>query len=1589
MVNSTINYGVYEMNSVQTKLDEARSELLGIGLFNNRLINYKLLTTRGVKIIDESPPDVYQILVKDGKTMSFLPKDESEEDSFFLFEDEEESDPARYTDTKLQTDHSSTELQKRLLNTRETARTALEEQGVTTLYLALGMLEWYESESSDMSRHAPLILIPVTIDRKSVRAKIRISYTGEEIGTNLCLQEKLKSGFGIQFPDLPEVDDLDQSNILKYYRDVSQKIGDFNRWSVDNSAIALGFFSFSKFLMYRDLDPRNWVDNTLYEHPVLQSLLINGFQEPEPSIDDSVPNIDKYLKSNDTHHVLDADSSQTLAIHDVSQGRNLVIQGPPGTGKSQTITNIIAAAIAEGKRVLFVAEKMAALDVVKRKLDEVGLGGACLELHSHKMNKKAVIDELKRIYERGKFQMVNAKQELESLLSDRDRLNRYCEAVNKPIGESGITPYQAYGVLLVTQRLLSGKELPTLASKNFQHSTSEFREGVALTEEFQTLLKRMGIPKKHSFWGSLCKVFLPTDREPLKRAAAEACERVSELKDSSEQLAQHLKLVIPDTCEGVESLIRAARHVLDAPELLGVAVQSTAWETHSNDLEVGFNAGERLDELHKKHDDRLIPEAWEQNVLEIRQKLAAYGDKRWRMLSGNYRRACNELKGLCSQPQLLPKAHHDRLSIVDAILEMQREAPQFEQIQEIGQELFGSHWQGQALNWDQLRAIVKYLSALHKSVTNNDLPEAVVTYLASNPNLEELKALLVNVEELLSSYPDLLQTVIEKIKLDEKVRFGSDDGLKQLPFTEQVKIFKSWETEPDRLQDMVSYHHLVEALRDKDFNEIVKVANEWSEAGEYLSDLLKQTWYNARIETVMKERPILASFSSEPHQHIVERFKKLDRRSLESNKVKVAYEHWKHLPRPQYEVSRGHLGFLMNEFAKTGKQRRPTIRKLMTEAGHAIQAIKPIFMMSPLSVAKFLPPDSIGFDLVVFDEASQVKPVDAFGAIIRGKQTVVVGDNKQLPPTDFFDKLIKDDSEKTEEKIDNKGSILDLFCTKIAPERMLRWHYRSRHESLIAVSNLEFYDNRLQLFPSPDAVKKEVGLVYHPLPDTTYGRGGSRSNPKEAKEVAEKVMAHARARPDLTLGVATFSTAQMQAIQDQLELLRREDPSCEQTFFNAHQEEPFFVKNLENVQGDERDIIFISIGYGRTAKGELTMNFGPLNQEGGERRLNVLITRARQRCEVFTNLTADDIDLSRTNARGVEVLKRYLKYAQTGELDLDMPVPTGKPPDSPFEIEVADVLRRRGYEIDHQIGIAGYFIDLGVKDSKRPGRYLLGIECDGATYHSAQSARDRDRIRQEKLEDLGWRIHRIWSTDWFKFPDRELKKAAEAIEAAKAHVPSPPNPEPENDVQDSSEDEKEPDVQVDPTPEPKPKSLIEKYRLAELDISTNGNALHAVPLNTMVHWIQQIVEIESPVHLNEITRRITSAVGAKIGKRIQEAIETAARWAVRSESVHIKEKFLYRTGQEQITVRDRGELPNTSRKLELIAPEEIQEAIKLIVSESLGIGRKDLPKETCKLFGFKKVNESMQRDVEVKINEMIEHDELTDKAGSLVLTTVK
>ena len=549
-----------------------------------------------------------------------------------------------------------------------------------------------------------------------------------------------------------------------------------------------------------------------------------------------------------------------------------------------------------------------------------------------------------------------------------------------------------------------------------------------------------------------------------------------------------------------------------------------------------------------------------------------------------------------------------------------------------------------------------------------------------------------------------------------------------------------------------------------------------------------------------------------------------------------------------------------------------------------------------------------------------------------------MGDSKQLPPTSFFDRL-GDDGEDEGSRTADLESILGMFCAQGAPERMLRWHYRSRHESLITVSNHEFYDNRLVVFPSPDAGKAETGLLFRHDPEADYQRKGI--NTAEAKTVALAVMQHARNTPGLTLGVAAFSNVQARRVEDEVDILRRRDPSCEE-FFAGHLEEPFFVKNLENVQGDERDVILISIGYGKIDGSYLPMNFGPLNRDGGERRLNVLITRARRRCVVYSNFVGADLDLRRSRARGVEALKTFLEYAEKGLIDV--PEATGREADSPFEEAVADRLRTRGHDVAHQIGSAGFFVDLAIVDPASPGRYLLGVECDGASYHSARSARDRDRLRQQVLERLGWKIHRIWSTDWFRDPEREIDRVEEAVRLARTTASAPPPaelPQPARPLRRAVE----PEAESAPPTRP--------YKVARLAIGPLWKPLHEVSPGRLAGWIDEVVKVESPVHLEEVTLRIREAAGVgRSGSRIRAQMRLGARIGANQGLYHIDDDgFLRRPAHDEVQVRRRdGDIPPSLRNPQRIAPEEIGAALRHAVRASYGIEPADavIEPRSCK-----------------------------------------
>jgi very-short-patch-repair endonuclease len=1639
------------------RLDASRQELLDLGL-RNPLLNLRPSPARGVTIVGEESAAVYELLVRQGKTMYFLAAPEARKatsSSPAINSGEEavaetaasaaeaaassgalssvggaptahmalaEPTPtelpeaerqALLIDNKLQTAEPLAKLESRLLNTYYTARTSLEEQGVNILYLALGQLIWYENAGSAAPRQAPLVLVPVLLERGTAVERFRLRHTGAEVEGNLSLQAKLRASFGLSLP-LPEPDE--ETGVAGYLAAVATAVAGRPRWQVTPDAIALGFFSFGKFLLYRDLDPALWpADAPLLDHPAIAALLgtDTGFPDAPPTTGDAAF-LDIESPAHELHQVLDADSSQLLALLAVHEGRNLVVQGPPGTGKSQTIANLLAEAIGAGKKVLFVAEKMAALEVVKRRLDTLGLGAACLELHSHKANKKALHDELRATLSLGRPAPAPAvEDQMAQLPRYRAALNAYALAVNAPIARSRRTAQQVVGELLRLRAERGPVELPRLPFPQLAEWTdADAAHAESLAARLQATLQKTGVPQRLLFWGSELTVLLPAEQDALPGQLHEASVAVIKLQEAAQALAGHLGLPVPPDRAAAEKLLPAARHAQSAPLLTEAAVSDASWQQQAACLTEMLQAGAAYTALHQQHDATLLPEAWSQQLLPERAALLSYGNKWWKFLIGDYRRARQRLQRLWRDE--LPKDAAALVPVIDAIHEAARHAQTLTEATPLGQQLFGPAWQGVRSAWPALTKTQEYLTLTHQRISLGELPAALLKYLekgaatshplslpeGSNPGyakrigtdflalvpLDDLQTeadatpeeqplaeRLVALETALARQRTTLQTVAEALRLNEPRRFGPEGRLQFQSFEQQRTTLAAWAADVSALRLTTEWNNVAATVQADGLPELLTLAERWEPAAQLLTAAVRQTWLEFLQKQAYEQHPALRQFERASHEETAAHFRQADLDSLRHNRVRAMRRHFEQLPNPQ---AGGQMLLLRNEFAK--KTRHLPLRRLMEQAGRAVQAIKPVFMMSPLSVAGFLPPGAVEFDLVVFDEASQVKPVDALGAIARGRQLVVVGDSKQLPPTSFFDSLTGSGEEADEENVTaDIPSILELCKARRMPERMLRWHYRSRHQSLIAASNHLFYEDKLVIFPSPGG-QQQLGLVYHHLPATYYERGSTRTNPLEARAVAEAVLHHARTTPRLTLGVVAFSTAQRQAIQDALETLRKQHPETE-AFFNRHAHEPFFVKNLENVQGDERDVMFISIGYGHTKDGHLTMSFGPLNGEGGERRLNVLITRAKQRCEIFTNLTAADLDLSRTRAQGVAALKTFLDFAQHGRLNHHEEA--GRAVESPFEEAVYRALTARGYQVRPQVGSQGFYIDLAVVDPGQPGHYVLGIECDGAMYHAARSARDRDRLRQQVLEAVGWRLHRIWSIDWFRDPERETARAVQAIEEAhRAALEEPDEPEEAAPVESAA---KPVGILREEAPAT-PVMVAEPYQVAQLPATVGHRELHQHSLGQLANWLTAIVRVESPIHMEEATRRLALASGAtQVGARIRKTGQDAALLAQNLRHLRRQGDFLWENTMRQPPLRDRSNLPAISRKLIYIAPEELARALRTVIEQSFVLPREAAYLPTVRLLGFSRLSDDMRQQLDTVLAGLLERHEIEEVNGVL------
>ena len=1561
-----------------TAIEKTRRDLLELSA-RNRLIHTPLETKKPgwIQIDGERSDQLFDLLVRQSKSMTFLPKavDDATSDveKFRLAFDDpnnnasnsedynsdeelitsatEESDG--HTDLILQTNIAPDKLHDRLLKCFYEARTSEEEQGVSILYLACGFLKWRESPSSTVNRYAPLLLIPVELSRNNARSKFRLKFRDDEIVTNLSIQARLQQDFGIRMPDLPEsVTDDENWSPSKYFAEIANLVKERDGWELMSNEVLLWFFSFTKFLMFRDLSPDAWPASASLENNVLlRSLLTEGFrqEDSQPICSEGEP-IDYVLNPADVIHVTDADSSQAIVIHEIAQGRNLVVQGPPGTGKSQTITNAIAAAVHAGKRVLFVSEKMAALEVVKRRLDQLGLGPMTLELHSHKSRKNEVLAELKTTLELGVPTGIKSVP-IDELRQTVLRLREHDAALHGRFAKTGVSPYQAMGQLM-RLKSLGLSPLPYQVKQAAEWTEQEYQSRKHLALELDQLLSQSGVLAQNPWCGAGCKPMPPSDLERLVVAIKDLRSQLQELISAGIELSTIVGLPSPMNLVSTSEIAQLAQYVKRCPEFTDRSkLTSPRWETDLPAVEKALENVLKLNELGSDLESKVTDSGLQSNLNSTRQVIAAQGGSWFRIFNSSYRRAIQTLRGISKES--IPTTYRERVELVDKILGYQAAKSQLENDKERCQNLLGVAWQGSDTVNEKANAIVQWVKESSKAKILKEHGRFVASGLA---DIKLLSQPLSRIGKVLKAVDTGLTDVVKQLQLDLPVAFKTD-RVRAVRLDDWLQRFDQWMGQPEQLSHYLAAKARLDRLGPGGLERTVGEIEHGTIAAGRVADQLEFIRNEAILSEAWRLIPGLGEFQGHSYEALRNRFAQLDKDRIALSRLEVAKKH--HSNFPSSGADSGQVGVVRREINK--KRRHMPIRRLIKEAGHAIQKVKPVFMMSPLSVAQFLEPGAVEFDLLVIDEASQVQPVDALGAIARCRQIVVVGDQRQLPPTNFFGRVSGEaEVDDEDDGVNNAGdleSILGLCEAQGVPNRMLRWHYRSRHESLIAVSNRQFYENRLFIVPSPLTNGGSLGLKLRYVANGCYDRGGTRANRNEAIAIADAVMEHARKQPELSLGVATFSAAQRDAILDELELRRREDASVED-FFMSGGVAPFFVKSLENVQGDERDVVYISVGYAKDKDGYFAQNFGPLNRKGGERRLNVLISRAASACEVFTSIKACDIDLNRSQSDGVAALKMYLNYAETGHLDAEK---SHGDVDSDFEDQVARALRSKGLEIDHQIGVGGFYIDLAIRDPENRGRYLLGIECDGAQFHSARWVRDRDRLRQQILESRGWHIHRIWSTDWFQRPEEQVGRVIEALANAKLQWDEADRASAESaTIITGRINRNENDGQTYWT-------RLEVTSGSSVDDGGSANEyvesdfvvreFSGSPSNLKEEQLQkiigQILEIEAPIHVEEIGRRLIKLLGeGRLVASLKIKVESAVQLLVKCKTADRRGDFVFREGQAVFLVRSRRSLENPNlRKPELIAPEEIRAALVKVVTESIGTNKSETIGSAAKLLG--------------------------------------
>ena len=1102
---------------------------------------------------------------------------------------------------------------KAINNIDKKVKDFLEETGVNVNYMAFGFIHWRETEKSNLINRSPLILIPIKLKNESSVSPYFIELTGDDVIINPTFNYLLESQHGIKLPEYKYDESL--SSYIRKVKEIVSKL----HWDV-TSECKIGIFSFLKINMYHDL-----MDN---EEKILQnknvcSLLGEKINTYNSVIDKNIGTVKNEII--DLHTVVDADSSQIQAIKMAKSGKSFVLQGPPGTGKSQTITNIIAECLHDGKKILFVSEKLAALNVVHDKLKQVGLDEFCLELHSYKSNKKKVIEELCKTLRTDKSVVsAQAYTEIQTKAQLQKQLDFYAKELHKPIAVINKSMYQLYNMYS------SCRNIPDLelTLKNIEKKGETYLNEVNnILGQYEGYISIIGLDYKKNEWYGYKNHKEPHEaKNELRSYLATIINGLSDfIKKVNECKAKYAL--------NIESLSDAEKYIKLFELLVSTAFLKPLALLHNNVKKL-MNVVEKMEQLseqiiliRKNLDDKFETGFYEIDGQDYYNKMTKlYSGFFSRLFSSEYKNMIGSIK-FVSKTGKKPKYQIAQQSM-KFLKEYQSLIRQLEGEKKSIEDLVNTDHIDVDTDWNDLKQKLKSINNFAKNKLNygNILDMSDETFAQAKNKFSNYANIMTDSISIFRDSLNNLQNNFDFVVFEDMPRSDL--------FSKMQQYMKSI----DQVENWLRFRKLLKQMKEKDLMAYIDCVIKNKIPQNQIVAVYKKLFYKQWINHMIYENPVFASFTRMAQDKVVKQFAQKDRIQFEINKTQIKTRLSSKRPSIDFMEPGSAVSILLREGQKKRKQK--SIRNLFKATGELVQIIKPCFLMSPLSVSTLLGGNSIQFDTVIFDEASQMFPQDAVGTIYRGKQLIVVGDSNQMPPSNFFNLSVElDDDDEETENITDFESILDL-CSTALPQLRLKWHYRSRYEHLIRFSNKNFYDNSLITFPSSTINHEDIGVDYYYI-DGIFDRD-SHTNQKEAEFIVDMIYKHIEQYPDRSLGVVAFSVAQQNLIDEVLSQRRFKNYSKEWFFkYKETNREPFFIKNLETVQGDERDTIIFSVAYGIDAQGKFLHNFGPLNRVGGERRLNVAVTRAKHNIKVVASIHSTDIDLKRTFAEGVRLLREY------------------------------------------------------------------------------------------------------------------------------------------------------------------------------------------------------------------------------------------------------------------------------------------------------------------------------------------------------------